>query len=405
MKLLMIGAVAGLALAQVGGAQWLPPVEHPELNTATHEYGPCLSPDGKTLYFTSFRTSDWELYRATRTVPYGPFTNVTPIAELNAPGVDAGPCIRADNLEIFFYTGRPGVGGSFDIWRATRAKPSEAFSAPTPVVELGSSAAESGPSITADGLTIWFSSTRGGALGSWSLWTATRPSLTAPFSTPVPAPELNSTANDTDPHISADGLTIVFESTRNGGTGSADLWIATRPTPTSTFSAPTNLSLNSTVADDSPALSSAGDELFFCSTRPGGTGSSDIYASRLRGLAASGLARPANPVLLTFSDPGASGSPYLAAASLGDRPGIPVDTRVIPLVPDALFALSVGGLTPLLTGFAGRLDANGVANGQILIPYPALVGVRFYSAFIVLDASAPSGIRTIGAARPILIQR
>jgi hypothetical protein len=54
------------------------------------------------------------------------------------------------------------------------------------VTELATAADEGWPALTADGLTVFWSSTRtdGGAKGGWDIWTARRTSLTAPFSSP-----------------------------------------------------------------------------------------------------------------------------------------------------------------------------------------------------------------------------
>ena len=70
------------------------------------------------------------------------------------------------------------------------------------------------PSLTADGLTIYFSSNRG---GSFDLYRATRPSLDAPFAMPAAVPVLNADAhNELSPEISSDGKFIHFASNRNG---------------------------------------------------------------------------------------------------------------------------------------------------------------------------------------------
>lgn len=405
MPLRSIALVAILvsSLTAVVNAQWQTPVLLPNVSSTGSDFGPALSPDGLTLYFASNRASGFELFQATRSGPYGTFSAATQITELGSSSTEAGPSIRGDNLEIFFYSNRAGGTGSLDLWRATRATPTGTFSTPVEVTELNTTGSDSGPSITADGLTIFFATSRTGGMGGNDIWTSTRPTLAAPFATPTPVTELNSTTNDGDPQISADGLTIVFESTRPGGMGGSDVWFASRVSPSMPFSAPVNLSTNSTTSDDAPSLSSSGDELFFCSTRTGGPGSFDLYVARFTGLTANGIPKVANPVALTFADASAAGFNYFGAASFGNF-GIPVDTRVIPLQPDALFSLTIGGLPPILTGYAGTLDANGVGKGQILVPSPALVGIAFYSAFVVVDGAAPSRIRTISNALLTLIQ-
>ena len=43
-------------------------------------------------------------------------------------------------------------------------------------------------------------------------------------------PELNSSARDEEPGISADGLELYYCSLRSGGHGGYDMWVSTRPT-------------------------------------------------------------------------------------------------------------------------------------------------------------------------------
>jgi hypothetical protein len=113
-------------------------------------------------------------------------------------------------------------------------------------------------------------------------------------------------------------------------------------------------------------------------------------------LSATGTPSPGGRIdfdLLSTPDPGRV---YQMGSSLGNGP-IPIDTRKLELSPDPLLVLSVGGFLPaVFVSYAGTLDANGKAKARIDIPpLPALKGVRVYSAFVTLQASAPSGVANI----------
>jgi hypothetical protein len=84
-----------------------------------------------------------------------------------------------------------------------------------------------------DGLEIFFYSDRAGSAGT-DIWTATRATVDAPWSTPVNlGPTVNSSAGDQHPYLSANGEVLVFASARPGGSGGLDLWMTTRDaTPT-----------------------------------------------------------------------------------------------------------------------------------------------------------------------------
>ena len=61
------------------------------------------------------------------------------------------------------------------------------------------------------------------------LWTATRATVDAPWSTPVNlGPTVNTSAGDQHPYLSADATTLFFTSSRAGGSGGFDLWMTTR---------------------------------------------------------------------------------------------------------------------------------------------------------------------------------
>jgi hypothetical protein len=403
--LLLLLAALGM-LGPVAPAQWSTPTAMTGINSTAGDYDPCPTLDGLTLYFASTRAGTYDLFRATRAAPYAQFGNPVLITELSTGSIEGGPCVRFDDCEVFFYTNRPGGGGGYDLWRADRPSPAVPFNPPAPVTELNTTAAEHSPSLTFDGLQIWFYSTRPGGAGGYDIWTATRPNWGSPFGTPTPVTELNTPNADRDPHIAPDGLSIAFSSDRAGGLGGDDLWVATRLTTSAPFGAIVPVpALNHAAVDHASAFSLFQDEVFFTSTRPGGLGSYDLYSARFTGLLGLGIAGPGSSQDLRFSDPASAGRFYFAASSGGSVPGIPIDTRVLPLNFDLLLQLTLGGLPPLLNGYVGVLDADGIAAGRItFIGFPQLVGLRFVTAFLVLDPAAPSGIRTISNAHETLVQ-
>ena len=95
-------------------------------------------------------------------------------------------------------------------------------------------------------------------------------------------PTINSAALDQGPCISSDGLALYFSSSRPGGMGASDIWVARRASPDSPWEAPQNIGpvVNTSAAEGSPGLSRDGLLLFIPSNRPGGLGMNDIYVSR-----------------------------------------------------------------------------------------------------------------------------
>jgi hypothetical protein len=214
---------------------------------------------------------------------FGEPVNLGPV--INTASVDATNCISSDNLELYFGSNRPGGLGDLDIWVSTRQNVNEAWG---PAYNIGapvnSPYVEAYPSISSDGLTLYFSdlysgTPRPGGLGGADIWMATRSSRNDPWATPVNlgAP-INSSAMDISPTISGDGLILVFASSRVGTSGPYDLWMSTRATVQDPWDTPVNLgaNVNSTDGELECSMSADGLALFFPSGRAGGFSTYDL---------------------------------------------------------------------------------------------------------------------------------
>lgn len=87
-----------------------------------------------------------------------------------------------------------------------------------------------------------------------------------------------------------------------------------------------------------------------------------------------------------------AGELYFVLGSLsGTAPGIPVDGSLLPLNPDAYFALTLAGGAPL-QGKSGVLDAAGTAGAALVLPAglitPGLAGIVADHAFALLSPTA-----------------
>lgn len=154
------------------------------------------------------------------------------------------------------------------------------FSTPTVVTEVSSNSLDNAPSLTADELTLFMHSTRPGGLGGRDLWMATRESRELPFSTPTNLTSVNSSEQEFGVSVSSDGLELYFGSNRAGGSGGYDIWGARRESRDVQFGTPVNIvSVNSTGVDYFPSISSDRLALYIASNRPGGQGGFDIWVA------------------------------------------------------------------------------------------------------------------------------
>lgn len=162
---------------------------------------------------------------------WGPPVNLG--AEVNTTAFEAGAAYLQSSEEgatnLYFVRGPNNA--DLDIYVAAVKKNGETRGPATPVSELNyptPGIVDAHPSVRKDGREVLFHSTRPGGLGLGDLYVSTRRSVHEPWSTPVNLAALNSSANDAQPTLSFDGRTLVFTSTRPGGFGQSDLWMSTR---------------------------------------------------------------------------------------------------------------------------------------------------------------------------------
>ena len=158
-------APANLGCASAGGP-----------NTAGAEFSPSYFEAGGQgfLYFSSGP----DIYVSQR-LSDGSFGVGTPVTELNSAAADLRPNVRKDGLEIVFDSDRQGPTGNQDIYSASRSSINDPWSVP---VNLGSnvntSAVESRASLSWDGETMYFGSSRPGIEGVSDIFVTTRDKVT-----------------------------------------------------------------------------------------------------------------------------------------------------------------------------------------------------------------------------------
>lgn len=264
------------------------------INTQLVDASPFASTDGFSLFFGRFTSGSPyadEMFLVTRPSKQDPWG--TPIS-LGAWGVNCGlfkytgillNSTTADGLEAYWYFSnkqKPGGYGSNDIYMMKRETIDANWG---PFVNLGSvvnsSAGEAATTISPDGLELYFhSGTRTGGHGSYDLWVTRRATRNDPWGIPENLREpINTAYSDLIPRISADGLYLFFCSERPGGYGSGDLYMLRRTSPSGPWGEPINLGplVNSAGYEENGFLSADGSIFYFDSDSPDGYGQSDIW--------------------------------------------------------------------------------------------------------------------------------
>jgi hypothetical protein len=196
----------------------------PHVNTMIDDIGPCLSPDGKKLYYVQFYRpggyGSWDIWVSTWDSihnEWGVPVNLGPT--INTDLAEWSPFISPDGSKLYFSWLGEGM------WVSER----NGSSWGTPVwldSTVNSWCDESHPSVTADNRTLYF--TRwGGPNHTYyicvSHWTGTGwgPVQGLP-------PQINDPIGAGWSYITADGRKLYFVSGREGGVGSGDIWVSER---------------------------------------------------------------------------------------------------------------------------------------------------------------------------------
>ena len=257
------------------------------INTASTESGPSISSDGLSLYFQSSRRNEFsgndnDLYVITRPTKDSPWSTPTNLGSAinQAEGQD-GASISADGLSLYFSTHTAANGGAGAIYVSTRADTNSPWGTAVALDPVINAETASDPKIAADGLSLYFNSARFGGLGGFDIWVSQRATVNSPWATPTNlGPAVNSTSSDVAPTISGDGLTLMFSSTRPGGAGGRTLWASTRNSTSDPWPpAEVVLELISSWTDWQPDISIDGKSVYWASNRAGGEGSYDLWVA------------------------------------------------------------------------------------------------------------------------------
>ncbi|HEX9608561.1 MAG TPA: hypothetical protein VF962_15150 [Gemmatimonadaceae bacterium] len=208
------------------------------VNTAFTESGPGLSIDEHMLFFTSNRPGGQgltDLYVSHRANPKDDLGWESPVGlgpDVNTGASEAGAeyLQSAEDGAANLYFNRAPLGGTADIYYAPLTRDGETRGPATLVSEISHpTATDQGSTLRTDGREIFFFSTRPGGIGGNDLWTSTRRSVHDPWPTPTNlGSPLNSVAAEQQPSLSSDGRTLLFASSRTGGFGGTDIYVSTR---------------------------------------------------------------------------------------------------------------------------------------------------------------------------------
>ena len=198
-------------------------------------------------------------------------------APLNGFKFQYFPDLTADNRFLLF-TGRPAASSGEDLY-VSRQNKDGSMGEPQPISPaINSSYNEGAGSISGDGKTLVFASCdRPKAIGNCDLYISRRTgnNWSAPINLGL---NVNSTEWDSQPSLSADGRTLYFTSTRRGGQGQEDIYVTTLQ-PDGNWSPAQNVGtpVNTPSKDMAPFIHASGTTLYYVTDGLIGMGGLDVF--------------------------------------------------------------------------------------------------------------------------------
>lgn len=257
-----------------------------EINTSEDEYLPAITADEETIIFTRQSNKNEDFYISKKS--NNQWNKASYLSnKINTPDYNEGAHNISPDGKYLFFTAcnRPDSFGRCDIYLSKKENGewSEPFNLGEPI---NTSAWESQPSISADGKTLYFVSTRNGGLGGYDIWSAELSddgTWTEPQNL---GPNINTKYDETSPFIHPDNESLYFSSNGWPGLGNKDLFLSKRintNNQSGNWAKPQNLGypINTFNEESGLNVSHNGNKAFFSSKKQGGFGKLDIYSFEL----------------------------------------------------------------------------------------------------------------------------
>lgn len=240
------------------------PASSTALNTPAVDGCVSLSRDGRAIYFNSNRTGNHDIYVATREDTESGFGNPERMPDTINTGMDEACPTIANGNRLYFH--RRSATDLANIW-VSKWGPNGWGEAEELGGEINTAGMEESVDFydDEDGRRVTVFSRRNPDGSGGRLMMSVDGATAVPLDGPV-----NSVGANNRPTVTRDGRTIYFDSTRPGGVGAQDIYVATRSSTSEPFGTPFNLTaLNSPQFDARPAISFDESELYFSSARAG----------------------------------------------------------------------------------------------------------------------------------------
>jgi Tol biopolymer transport system component len=208
----------------------IPQVFAPGIISTGNEFALTFTPDGATAYFTRRDQAKKLNHIYESQLVNGAWQTAVAVPFSSDEWSDLDPALAPGGKRLFFISTRPKPQSDsaardkkdMDIWYVDRE--ATGWGTPVWVRAVSSAGKEGSPSVTLDG-TLYFFSDRDGKADQDSIYVSKR--VNGEYTAPVKLPAaVNSGVYDASPFVAPNGKTLLFYSTRPGGSGGGDLYVS-----------------------------------------------------------------------------------------------------------------------------------------------------------------------------------
>ncbi|QQR98088.1 MAG: PD40 domain-containing protein [Sphingobacteriales bacterium] len=249
----------------------------PNINSASDEYFPVLTPDMSQLFLTRRVGYQEDIYQSK--LMNNSWTEAKPMdSKVNTPTENEGSQSISANGNLLFFTAcnRPNVFGSCDIFY-TYFNGKEWTNATGINKPINTNYWDAQPSFAADGKAMYFSSDRPNGKGGKDIWVSYLDEQLRWSEPQNLGDAINTAFDEQTPFIHPDGKTLYFASNGHIGMGMNDIFMSTLEN--GKWTTPKNLGYPINTEKDEMGLfvTTDGSKAYFASSRIEGLGNLDIY--------------------------------------------------------------------------------------------------------------------------------
>lgn len=258
----------------------------PAINTDAPDYYPFTTGDEKVIYYTTRRKDgkstkvEYDGYFASEIYTFSfngeSFSPGKNFVAINSTYDDQVVGLAADGEHFFlFSTGQEEKGALYKVYKKGSVYKKEIF-----IEEVNQEKSiETSGFMSPDGTIIFFASNRSGGYGGYDIWMI-RQLPNGKWGVPYNlGPEINTPKDEDFPSLSADGLTLYFSSNGHAGMGGYDLFQSTWDPESGIFTMPKNMGypLNTPFDERTISYTADGKHAYISALRKDGLGDLDIY--------------------------------------------------------------------------------------------------------------------------------